>query len=84
MQGLPDIKGTLGGWYDNTDLELFDAAAGDVAVMLELIPNTLAATHLWSGLVYLDASVNVSATGAVSISSNFVGAGPWTSEPVGP
>lgn len=81
VQGLADIKGTLGGFYDSTDLEIFDVAAGDVAAMLQLIPSTLAPTFFWTGLAFLDASVNVSATGAVTISSSFVGAGPWTREP---
>lgn len=83
VQGLPDVKGSLGGWYDSAALDLFDVAAGDVAAMLELIPNILEPTNLWTGLAYLDASVSVSATGAVSITSNFVGAGPWTREPAG-
>lgn len=84
VQGLPDVKGTLGGWFDESDLNLFDVAAGDVAAFLHLIPSTLIPTYLWKGLAFLDASINVSATGAVSISSNFVGAGPWVREPVGP
>ena len=84
VQGLPDVKGTLGGWYDDAEFELFDVAAGDVAAMLELVPDALKPTYLWSGLAYLDASINVSATGAVSVSSNFVGAGPWAREPVSP
>lgn len=84
VQGLPDIKGTLGGFWDSSTPELFDVAAGDVAAMLNLIPSTLEPTFLWKGLAFLDASINVSATGAVTISSNFVGAGPWVREPVGP
>lgn len=84
VQGLPDIKGTLGGWYDNADLAIFDVAAGDAAAMLELIPDGLAPTFLWKGLAYLDASISVSATGAVSVSSNYAGAGPWSREPATP
>lgn len=83
VQGLPDVKGTIGGWFDETETDLFDVAAGDIAATLELIPSTLIPTHLFKGPAFLDASIAVSATGAVSITSNFVGAGDWTREPAG-
>lgn len=82
VQGLPNIAGTLTGWYENTELDIFDVAQGDVAVALKLVPSSLASTHFWTGPAYLDASINVTATGAVSISSTYVGAGDWTREPV--
>lgn len=84
VQGLPDIKGTLGGWYDSDDLAIFDAALGEVAVMLKLIPSTLLATMFWTGLGWLDASIDVKATGAISLAGNFVAAAGWTREPVTP
>lgn len=81
--GLKSIQGTIGAWYDNSDLSLFEMADGDVPALLKLIPDTRQPTFFWSGLAYLDASINVSATGAVSIASKFGAAGPWTREPVG-
>jgi hypothetical protein len=84
VQGLPDIKGTLGGWYDSDDLAIFDAALGEVSVLLKLIPSTLLPTMLWTGLGWLDASIDVKATGAISIAGNFVAAAGWTREPVVP
>lgn len=84
VQGLPDIKGTVGGWFDTDDVTIFDVALGDVAAFFELTPSTLFPTFLWKGLGWLDASIDVKATGAVSISGNFVAAAGWTREPVGP
>jgi hypothetical protein len=88
VQGLPDISGDLGGWYDagagspdNGNLDLFDVAEGDTSVVLTLIPSTLASSNYWSGPAFLDASVSVSATGAVSISGSFVAAGAWARTP---
>lgn len=81
VQGLPDVKGTLGGFFDTADVTLFEVAAGDIAAALELTPSTIAPTFKWSGNAFLDASINVSATGAVTISSSFVGAGPWVMAP---
>lgn len=81
--GLKDISGTLGGFYDSEDgsggnMDLFDVADGDDPVTLKLVPSTNASTHFWSGLAYLDASIQVSATGAVTISGSFVAGGAWS------
>jgi hypothetical protein len=84
VQGLPDLKGTLGGWYDSDELDMFDVAMGDVAAALELVPSTLMPTFLWKGLAWLDTSIDVKATGAIAVSGNFVAAAGWTREPVGP
>jgi hypothetical protein len=86
VQGLPDIKGTLGGFYDAGDgsplsggnLALFDAAEGEVPVMLNLFPSSLFLERYWSGLAYLDASIDVAANGAVAISGTYAAAGAWT------
>jgi hypothetical protein len=76
--GLPDYKGTLGGWFDTDDTSIFDAAMGNVAVMLELIPTSLVPLIMWSGLAWLDAAIDVKATGAISMTGNWSAAGPWT------
>jgi len=80
--GLPDVKGTFGGvWNAASAPTLFNVAMGTVAAMLNLIPSTLDPTVFFEGLAYLDAAVNVASNGAVTVSGNFVGAGPWTLEP---
>lgn len=82
VQGLPDIKGDLGGiWDEVASTVLFDAALGDIAVMLKLIPSTLAPTYMFSGLAYLDAGLEVSHDGAITVKGSFVAAGPWTQAP---
>ena len=82
VQGLPDISGSIGGWYENTELDIFDVAAGDTPALLKLIPSSLAPTYFWSGLAFLDSQITVPATGAVAITSSFAAAGPWEREPV--
>jgi hypothetical protein len=82
--GLPDIKGAIGGFYDSADRTIFDIAMGEAPVTLTLIPDTLQPTYLWSGDAYLDASIDVPATGPVAITGNWVAAGPWTMAPVDP
>ena len=82
VQGLPDIAGDLAGVWDETESPaLFDVALGDTAVMLKLIPSTIAPTYFFSGLAYLDASIEVKADGVITIKGSFAGAGPWTMAP---
>lgn len=81
VPGLPDISGTLSGFWDATDRSLFSVALGTVAPYLNLIPSTLAPTYLWKGLAWLDASIDVGSGGAVTISGSFKAAGPWTMAP---
>lgn len=85
VQGLPDVKGSVGGFWDKTDRTLFEAARGTTAALLELIPNTLDPTYLFTGLAWLDASIEVAVDGAVTVSGEFSAAGAWDMEPaVGP
>jgi len=82
VQGLPDIKGDIGGIWDETASQaLFDVALGDVAAFLKLVPSTIAPTYFFSGLAYIDASIEVKHDGAISIKGSFAGAGPWTMAP---
>lgn len=81
VPGLPDISGSVSGFWDATDRSLFNVALGTVACFLNLIPNTLAPTFLWKGLAWLDASIDVGSGGAVTIKGSFKAAGPWVMAP---
>jgi hypothetical protein len=79
VQGLPDIKGTIKGWWDAAaSRSLFSVALGETAVTLKLFPSSLDASDFFQGPAYLDTSIEVAADGAVSLSGNFAGAGNWT------
>lgn len=82
--GLPDCKGTVGGWWDSSDPTLFDIALGDTPCFLELVPSSLEPTFMFKGPAYLSASINCTATGAVSVAGDFVGAGEWLRMPAAP
>jgi len=83
--GLPSYSGNLSGFWDSatTPGEIFDVVFGTVSPMLTLIPDALEPTFLFKGLANLDASLKVSAKGAVTWAGKFDAAGPWTMEPVG-
>lgn len=82
VQGLPSYKGTIKGWWEAVaSRPLIDVALGDIAVMLKLTPSTMDATTFFSGLAWVDASVEVAADGAITLSGTWDGAGPWTISP---
>jgi hypothetical protein len=81
VQGLPDFKGTLAGFWDSAEIKLFTIAMGTVACFLKLLPSSLETTVFFSGKAWLDAKVSVDAKGAVTIGGSFVAAGPWTMAP---
>jgi hypothetical protein len=79
--GLPDVKGTWGGWWNSASSpQLFSVAKGTTAAMLNLVMSTDEPTFFFKGLAYLDASIDVSSDGGISTSGNFVAAGDWTLE----
>lgn len=81
VQGLPDIKGTLGGWFDTDEWTIFDVAMGDIAAFLNLVPSTLSPTYFWKGPAWLDAAIDVKHNGGISVTGNYVASGPWTRMP---
>lgn len=81
VQGLPDIKGALAGWFDSADDALFDGADSNDGVKLYLYPSSLAPTIYHYGPAWLDASINVDVNGGVAVSGDFVAAGSWGRKP---
>ena len=80
VQGLPDLKGSVSGFFDDQEPGLFDAADATAPVDLELMPVAGVATIKWSGPAWLDASIDVPADGPITVSGDFVAAGAWTRE----
>lgn len=81
VQGLPDISGDLGGFWDAPNVEIFDVALGDKPAWLKLVPSSLDVTYYFNGLAWLDSNIEVGSGGSVNIGSSFAGAGPWTRLP---
>ncbi len=83
VQGLPDVSGTLAGFWNSEETILFSAVQASTPGMLQLIPNTTdeAGSPLivpaFTGLAYLDVDIETSVEGAPTISSSFVAAGNW-------
>lgn len=78
VPGLRDLNGSVNGFWDSTELTLFDATQVDTPGMLELVPNINEATFVFSGLAYLDADIDTNVEGAPVVSGTFMAGGPWT------
>ena len=78
VQGLPDLKGTLGGVWDDSETKPFAGASSTNGVKLYLYPDiTNSPTKYAYGIAWLNASIETPLNGAVKLSGNFVAANSW-------
>jgi hypothetical protein len=71
------LRGTFGGFWDDTETKIFAAAASSAAVPMYLYPSQDALTKYGYGLTWLDASLECPVNDAVKITSSFVAGGSW-------
>ena len=85
VPGMPDISGTLTGFWNSEDMALVTAARATAPGFLELIPDSTdlssggtPAPFSFEGLAYLDAEINTDVEGAPELTGQILAAGPWT------
>jgi hypothetical protein len=85
VPGMPDISGSLGGFWNSEDMALVTAARATTPGYLILIPDTgdldggtPSAPFAFEGLAYLDAEINTDVEGAPELTGQILAAGPWT------
>lgn len=81
VQGLKDVKGTMAGFWDDTETKPFTAADSSDGCKLYLYPSADIATSYWYGPAWLDVSLDTGVSGAVAISANFAANGSWGRKP---
>lgn len=78
VQGLPDLKGTITGSWDDSETKPFAGASSSTGVKLYLYPDvTNAPTKYAYGTAWLNASINTPVSGAVQLNGSFVAANSW-------
>jgi hypothetical protein len=77
VQGLKDIKGTIGGFFDDLETKPWSGADSATGVNMYLYPSADNPTTYWYGPAWLDCSINVPVSGAVGISGSFAANGSW-------
>jgi len=85
VPGMPDISGSLTGFWNSEDMALVQAARAAVPGFLILIPDTTdldggapGAPFAWEGKAYLDAEINTDVEGAPELTGQILAAGTWT------
>jgi len=77
VQGLPDVSGSLSGFWNDTDEKLFEAATSADGCKMYLYPSLDAPSKYWYGPAWLDASMEVDVNGVVRVTGRFAANGPW-------
>jgi len=77
VQGLRDLQGTFGGFYDETETKIFTGAQSSDGVKIYLYPSSDAPTKYAYGTAWLDASIDCPVSGAVGINASFAAASSW-------
>lgn len=77
VQGLADLKGSISGFWDDTETKPFAGAASTNGVKMYLYPDSTAPTKYAYGIAWFDASIAVPVSGAVTLNGNFVAANSW-------
>ncbi len=77
VQGLPDVTGTLSGFWDDTDDNLYDASQSSDGVKMYLYPSEDATSKYWYGTAWVDFSITTPQTGPVAVSGSFAGKDSW-------
>lgn len=82
VQGLPDINGTFSGFFDDSETKIATAAASSDGCKIYLYPSSDAPTKYKCGPAWLDQSITVGVSGAVSVSGSFVANGSWANSTI--
>lgn len=77
VQGLKDIKGSISGFFDDTETKPFVAADSTDGCKFYLYPSADALTRYWYGPAWLDVSIEVGVSDAAGITGSFAANGSW-------
>lgn len=81
VQGLPDVQGSLSGFWDDTEDKLFTAASSTDGCKVYLYPSSDAVTRYFYGPAWLSVSIQSAIGDAVKINSSFRANGAWRRTP---
>jgi hypothetical protein len=78
VQGLPDAKGTISGWWDSSSTStIYNALTSTTPVNLVLTMTTQTGQS-FAGPAFIDANTETDIKAGVKVTANFVAAGVWT------
>lgn len=82
VQGLPDLKGTLSGFWDTATDPLYTAGISPDGTKMYLYPDRINTPTAYDyGPAWINTSIDVDVNGAVAISASFMANGSWGHKP---
>lgn len=81
VQGLPNISGSLAGFWDDTEDQLFTAAAASDGCKMYIYPSSDSMSKYLYGPAWLSVSLTGAVGDAVKVSASFVANGTWKRTP---
>lgn len=80
VQDVPDVTGTLSGWWNDTDDNLYDASQSSDGCNMYLYPSDLVTGKYFYGPAWIDFSIDSPRGGPVTVSGGFEARGAWGME----
>lgn len=77
VQGLPDVSGTINGYWDNSEATLYTASTSTDGCKIYIYESSAATTKYFYGPAWLDYSESSSVSDAVKVSLTFAANGNW-------
>lgn len=77
VQSLPDMVGTISGFFDDTDDNLYDASRSTGPVSMYLYPTQNAVAKKFSGTAWTDFSIECPLSGPITVSGDWAAASSW-------
>lgn len=77
VQGLPDVKGSFSGFWNDTETKPFSAADSSTPVKIYLYPASTNTGAYHYGTAWVSASMNTAVSGAAQISVTFAAGSSW-------
>lgn len=77
VQGLPDVSGSIGGYWDDTSDDLYDGSRSTDGVKFYLYPSSDVLTKYWYGPAWVDFSLTTGVAEAVQIKGTYAANGAW-------
>ena len=82
VQGLPDLKGSLSGFWDTATDPLYNAGISADGTKMYLYPDRINTPTAYDyGPAWINTSIDVDVNGAVQISASFMANGSWGHKP---
>lgn len=80
VPGFKDASGGFSGFWNSTNVVIFDAIDAATPGLIKLVPNTTEGSFFWSMLAYIDADIDCGLD-VPKISGSFMAAGAVTMAP---